>query len=106
MTSWVAQTHFSRRILESQLQNAFVVTCSLHGGFVTVDMIFARIRKGHLELTALVKDGIDWFSVPDEIRYHWIHRQIAHDNGLNTIVFGVIQNTDTPIMTSLIGRLS
>ena len=73
---------------------------------MTVDMIFARIRKGHLELIALVKDGIDWFSVPDEIRYHRIHCQIAHDKGLNTIVFGVIQNTDTPIMTSLIGRLS
>jgi hypothetical protein len=71
---------------------------------VTVDMIFARIRKGHLELIALVKDGIDWLSVPDEIRCHWIQRQIAHDNGLNTIVFGVIQKTETPVMTSLIGR--
>lgn len=73
---------------------------------MTIDMIFGRIRKGHLDLIDHVKRGVPWNALSEEVRYHLIHNQIAHPGGLNATVHAALASSDETVMTAMIGRMA
>lgn len=75
---------------------------------ISIDMVLSRIIRGHtfIEDVATKGDQFDWFAIPEDVRYHFVHKQLAHPQGFHANVFSVIKATDPLTIKHLIGRIN
>lgn len=73
---------------------------------MTIDSIFRSIRKGHLDLIDHVKKGVPWNALSEEVRYHLVHKQLAHVGGVHDPIASVIAAGDVHDMQAMIGRMA
>ncbi len=74
---------------------------------ISIDMVLARISKGHsfVQQAAKLGDLFNWFEVPEDVRIHFEKKNIANQFGFTPPVSTVIKATDPNMIIHMIGRI-